>query len=293
MSSPHTTSSEHEVDVASQRRHYTLVAGDRRADVNAAVLLFHGSNQTASGLRRATGGAFDGLAVDGTVVVYLHGHRKSWHDARRNARLAAHRAGVDDVAFTAAVVEALVAEQLVDPARVFALGFSNGGQMVIRLVHEAPGLLAGAAVVAATQPVPEDFALPLPPAPAVPLPVLLVHGTRDPIVPFDGGPTSLWGFRPRGRGLSAPETAAYFARRNGVTTPPVHTDLPHRDLRDPTTVQRTDHQQNGQPPVTLYTVRGGGHTIPGAHAFPRIMGRTGRDLDTARAVAEFFALPHP
>jgi len=286
---------DHVLEVQGRRRTFTVVdAGADAVRGGAAVLVFHGSNQTTAGLRRATGRAFDELVTAGggvapTVVAYLDGYRRSWHDGRATAGLAAHRAGVDDVAFTAGVVEALVAEHGTDPGRVIAVGFSNGGQMVIRLAHEAPHLLAGAVVVGAGQPVPEDWALP--PAPAVPLPVLLVHGTRDPLVPYAGGPASLWGFRPRGRGMSALDTAAHFAARNGITTAPVTRDQPRRDPADPTSVTRTDFSQAGRPPVGLLTVHGGGHTVPGRHAFPRVMGRTSRQLDTHRAVAEFFGLP--
>jgi polyhydroxybutyrate depolymerase len=67
--------------------------------------------------------------------------------------------------------------------------------------------LSGAAIIAATQPVPDNFDLSA--DPATPLPVLLIHGTKDPLVPYDGGMASLWGFRPRGLGRSAPETAEY------------------------------------------------------------------------------------
>ena len=35
-----------------------------------------------------------------------------------------------------------------------------------------------------------------------------------------GGMASLWGFRPRGRGLTAIKSAAYYARRNGITAAP-------------------------------------------------------------------------
>lgn len=70
-----------------------------------------------------------------------------------------------------------------------------------------PHSLSGAAIIAATQPVPDNFDLSA--DPATPLPVLLIHGTKDPLVPYDGGMASLWGFRPRGLGRSAPETAEY------------------------------------------------------------------------------------
>jgi polyhydroxybutyrate depolymerase len=163
--------------------------------------------------------------------------------------------------------------------------------MVIRLVHQVPGLLAGAAVIAATQPAPESFLLP--DAPPGPLPVVLIHGTADPLVAYEGGPMSWWVrrlFRVGGVSLSAPQTAAYFAARNAITRPPAVTDLPHRQESGKTSVTRTDYQQDGKPPVTLYTVHAGGHTIPGSRKAPFVLGRTNHDLNAAEAIGQFFGL---
>ena len=101
--------------------------------------------------------------------------------------------------------------------------------------------------------------------PVTPLPVVLIHGTSDPLVPFNGGMASLWGFRPRGEGRSAPATAKYYADRNGIGVAPTTRD------RDGYAV--TTWTQPGCDPVELRTVRGGGHTIPGCRRAPFVMGR--------------------
>lgn len=80
-------------------------------------------------------------------MVYLDGYRGNWNDARKESFFPARTANVDDVAFTRAVIEKLGARKV-----FFAVGYSNGGQMVMRLIHEAPGLLGGAMIIAATLP---------------------------------------------------------------------------------------------------------------------------------------------
>jgi polyhydroxybutyrate depolymerase len=91
--------------------------------------------------------------------------------------------------------------------------------------------------------------------------------------------------------VSAPATAEAFARRNGIGTPPSEEMLPHRDPRDPTSVQRLTWRKDSEPYVVLYSVRGGGHTVPQpVFHYPRLLGRTTEDLDGPAQAIAFFHL---
>lgn len=279
------------VEVDGRPRTYTVVGPADGKPSRDLILVFHGSKQTGAKHREFTGKAFDGLADSGAaVVVYLDGHKGNWNDARQKSSFPARKEDIDDVGFTRAVIEKLATSHRIDPGRVFAVGYSNGGQMVMRLAHETPELIAGAAVIAATMPAPENFLVA--DAPPAPMPVLLVHGTKDPIVSYAGGEMSWWArtlFKVGGRSLSMPETAAYFAARNGITGKPVIRTLPKRaGSAGGTSIERTDYRRQGRPPVTLYTVHGGGHTIPGPHKAPAMLGKTNQDVNTAELVEEFF-----
>lgn len=282
------------VEVGGRSRTFSLVdgsGGGRRA----LILVFHGSKQTGAAHRHFTGGALDALAESGAAVIaYLDGHRRNWNDARKESAFPARVENIDDVAFTRRVIADLVASHDVDPRRVYAVGYSNGGQMVLRLLHETPELFAGAAVIAATMPVPESFLAPSPAPEPLPVPVLLVHGTRDPIVPYRGGRFPAWArrvFQVDGAGMSAPETARYFAHRNGMTGEPVVTRLPTGGRRPARTwVEQTDYREEGRQPVRLLTVHGGGHTVPGPRRAPLVLGRTERRVSAASALAEFLGI---
>ncbi|ANZ41545.1 hypothetical protein BBK82_41945 [Lentzea guizhouensis] len=277
------------VDVAGTTRTFTTVGAGA---AGALLLVFHGSRQTGEVHRKFTGGMFDALAESGrAVVAYLDGYRGNWNDARRESHFPARKAGTDDVGFARAVVDVLVAQGRVDPRRVFAAGYSNGGQMVIRLVHEAPGLLAGAAVIAATMPAPDNF-LAADPSPT-PLPLLVIHGMKDTIVSYDGGSFGWWQrklFKVGGSNWSAFRTAEYFAARNGITAAPAVTRLPKTSAGDPTEVELTEYREDGRPPVALYTVHQGGHTVPGPTSAPAIVGRTSHHVNTAELLGTFFGL---
>lgn len=86
---------------------------------------------------------------------------------------------MDDVAYLGALVRDLRDRAFVDPARVFLVGFSNGGMMAYRLACTDGDLFAGVASVAGTR---LDKC-----APSKPMPILHVHSTDDLVVSYKGG----------------------------------------------------------------------------------------------------------
>lgn len=227
------------------------------------------------------------------MVVYLDGYRGNWNDARAESSFPARKEHVDDVAFTRAVITSVSETHRFDPHAVVGFGYSNGGQMVFRIIHEAPELLAGVVVVAATMPDRTGFLSGFSETSVRPLPMVLVAGTADRIVPFEGGRMSWWAramFKVGGVTLSAPATAEYFARRNGITTKPSVSLLPVRhDGREATQMEQTAYRETDREPVTLYSVLGGGHTVPGATPAPAKLGRTGTDLPIEEIVGGLIA----
>ncbi|MCW2760832.1 MAG: hypothetical protein JWR85_1033 [Marmoricola sp.] len=268
-------------------RTYVVVAPDT-VKPSSMLLVLHGADSDAAQTRTLSGHTFDRLAEDGVLVVYPESHGGKWNDARAGTQAPARALGIDDVEFLSTLAADLRDEYDVAADRVFAAGFSNGGQMVIRLVHQAPELIAGAAVIASNHPTPDNM------LPEVieadrhhEMAVLCINGTEDPLVPFHGGVASLFGVEPRGPVMSSYDSALCFAERNGITAEPETEQVTTGRLA--TTVTRWREQ--GHAPVDFYTVEGGGHTIPNPdHHAPLILGRTARNLDTGAIVRDFFGL---
>lgn len=264
--------------VSGQERTFLLVTAEEQSPITAIVVVLHGSSQTAKAVRAFSGNSFDHLAAAGNVaVVYPEGLKKRWNhnDAVRNAS--------DDIAFMAALADQLHAQY--GPVPLVMAGFSNGGQFLIRLVHEMPGKLHGVGIIGATLPWAGNSAFV---DNYEPLPLLLVHGTHDLVVPYrgEGWFRSLLGRR---RGPSALETAQYFATRNGITTEPSSTVLPHRKESGRTSVTLRCFLEDGLPEVRLYTVVGGGHVVPNRHRKAIfVAGRTTQDISVADALRDFF-----
>jgi polyhydroxybutyrate depolymerase len=254
-------------------RSYLLHAGGAARPGRALVLVLHGWRGGAADIERRTRGTFDRLAdTDGAVVAYPEAlGDPRWNDGWVGIP---GIAPIDDVGFLAALIDAVAAEHGIDRKRVFAAGLSNGAGMVHRLACERPDLVAAVAPVSGGM------------APVIaracahtqgpPVSIIAMHGTADPIVPFD---------------QSIRGGVATWVKRNGCPETPVTSALPDADPADGTRT-RVDvfAQCAAGTAVELYTIEGGGHAWPGGTSplgFIR-KGPTPRDFDAAVVIWDFF-----
>ena len=245
------------------------------------VLALHGRLGDGAGQAKLSG--FNAVAdQEGFIVVYPDGYQRSWADGRGTTP--ADNAGVDDVAFLGAALDAVMAKERVDATRVYVTGMSNGGFMTERLGCDLARRFAAIAVVAA------NFDQPLAArcAPSHPLPVLLIHGSDDPLVPEAGG---LMDGEPV---LSTADTVARWATLAGCGATPSGAQLPTL-VNDGTSVARSTYSGcQGGAQVVFYNVSGGGHTWPGGYQYlpASLIGKTSRNLDASATIWRFFAGYH-
>ncbi len=251
------------------------------------VLVLHGGGRADGADMQKRLGWPEMGAREGFVAVFPNGVDAQWNDGRgvsfRKNRDNAH---VDDVGYISALIDRLVADGAIDPKRVYVTGASNGGMMSFRLACELSGKLAAVAPMIAN--VPEKIAPGC--APEKPLPLLLMNGTDDPLVPFDGGPVRVLG-REYGNVISTDRTIALWLDNNGCGAGRATTRLPDRDTSDSSTVtvHRFSPCRAGSE-VVLYEIIGGGHTLPGGDVpdRPRLMGHKNNDIDAVTEIWNFF-----
>jgi polyhydroxybutyrate depolymerase len=273
---------------AGRSRSWIAYAPAARPSDLALVLILHGSLGSGERMRTLTRYGFDLLAERyGFIAVYPDGYQQHWNDCRGGASYAANLENIDDVGFLRALVQRLVDDQGVNPSRVFATGFSNGGQMAYRLGLEAPDLVAGIAAMAASLPVPANLdCQPLGKAVAT----LVMNGTEDPVNPYAGGLVEAFGDASRGEVQSSIATASYWAELAGYPGRGVQREWPRRDPGDPTAVRSVEWSAAGRVPVSLVTIEGGGHSIPHPVLnLPRILGPTSHQLDGPEVIWDFFS----
>ena len=254
------------------------------------MLLFvlHGSKGSGRLIREMTGYQFDWLAeTENIIPVYPNGFGGHWNGCRKGASDSAHQLNVDDVGFVQAMIDYFAGHYSIDPSRVYAAGFSNGGHMCFRLAVEIPDQVKAFAAIAAHVPVPENSRC-LPPF--APVSMMLVSGTEDPINPYQGGMVSILGLIDKGEVRSAVDSAVYWLKSAEPDEPEeVHT-FPDINLDDASHVQFRQWKGAGSATVRLYTVYGGGHTIPGGTGYypAFIVGRTNQDIVIAEEIIHFF-----
>ncbi|MEM9782997.1 MAG: hypothetical protein AAF899_11010 [Pseudomonadota bacterium] len=223
------------------------------------------------------------LAREGWVVVWPFAI-DDWNDGRTDWRGRPHD-DADDIGFLRRLIDRLADAGVADPERVFVAGPSIGGIMALRLMCDAPDLVAGIAVAIAA--FAEDYECRQGPA----KPVLFIHGTEDDLVPPGGGRIGGWNplVAERGNVMAVDRTMEIIARRNGCNGFEARA-LPDRVPSDGSTVEFRRYDGCDQP-LVHFVVEGGGHTWPGSSPSglgERIVGATNQDFSATQVVQDFF-----
>ncbi|MBX3234050.1 MAG: hypothetical protein KIT84_32930 [Labilithrix sp.] len=214
----------------------------------------------------------------GFLTLFPNGVDKSWNAGECCGT--AREENVDDVGYIRELLEEVASTYCVDETRIFATGFSNGAFLSHRLGCELGDTLRAIVPVAGTLGIPEADC-----KRTTPLPVLAFHGTEDKLVPYGGGkPSGALGFLGRlldtaGTFPSPATTDAFWAKHNGAAETTV-SSFARGEV--------SCEQHEGAAPVTLCTVKGGGHQWPGTlDPFP-VMGHATKDIDATEAAVKFF-----
>ena len=242
---------------------------------NGLVINLHGAGMT--GQQQADVTDYNTVADRyGFVVAYPDGIDTTWADGR-GASLP-DRQRVDDVGFLSALIERLSHDYGVPPGRVFVTGMSAGAFMANRLVCERADLVTAIAPVSGT------LGAAMPCSPSRPVSVMAVHGTADPVVPYDGGIMN-------GRGgtsdiVSAPALAERWREMDRCPGPLVGDPAAAGEVQEMTATGCADNTE-----VTLVRINGGGHTWPaGRFSLPAdVVGPTSFAVNASAASAQFFA----
>ena len=189
-------------------------------------------------------------------------------------------APVDDIGFFNQMLDHLASNFSVDTSRIYAVGLSEGGFMSLRLGCALGDRIAAIAAVGAAMPKTMIC------LPSRPVPLLMIDGTSDPVVPYGGGTEHNLSLST----LSVENSAKAWAKIDRCSDKPERSKLsPHEKGGMETKVDTyTGCQQNAQ--VVLYSVKGAGNTWPGGEQYEaeNTIGKTSHDIDANEVIWSFF-----
>jgi polyhydroxybutyrate depolymerase len=251
------------------------------------VMVFHGGGGDGIGTSRLT--KFNQLAdKENFLVVYPNGIGNNWNDGRESFEASqAHKEKIDDVAFVNAMIDAIAKEYKIDSKRIYSTGISNGGIFSHYLGANVSNRIAAIAPVVGgmADPFYKNF------KPKEPVSVLIIQGTADPLVPYNGGYLA----RNRGKIISTDDAVKLWSKNNGTKETPTATESFDKDKTDNCTVDKFVWSGGkNKTEVVLYKLNGGGHTWAGSSQYlPRIaIDEVCRDINATEVIWEFFK-QHP
>ena len=274
------------LDYDGRSRHAVLLVPSADHKPDHLVIMLHGAGGNAQRIRRFTGYSLEqpDFSAD-WIVVYPEGLGGTWNDCRTTPSYPAIQESVDDVGFLAELILSLRKRYSIPAEDVLIAGFSNGGQMAIRFAIEKPESIGSLAVIAAQLPgesesrCDRDISL---------TNSLWINGTKDPFVPWEGGPS----FGPSGTELgpvrSVPETIRSFLEPYSDIELASTRKLPETDGNPSTWVIEHDWRTEKGIVLRQLVLHGAGHVVPQKSVkLPDIAGPAAGDVVLAEVICSF------
>lgn len=187
----------------------------------------------------------------------------------------------DDIAFFNQMLDQVSSKFSADPSRVYAVGLSEGGFMSLRMACSLSDRVAAVASVGAAMPKTMIC------LPSRPVPVLMINGTSDPVVPYGGGTEHNMSLST----LSAEDSSKDWGKIDRCNDKPEKGKWVSKAKGG--TETKTDAyegcQQNAQ--VELYSLKGAGNTWPGGEQYEaeNTVGKTSQDVNGDEIVWNFLS----
>jgi len=229
---------------------------------------------------------------NGFIVIYPNAIDKSWTIPGFSTRSKGTDSTVDDVHFISVLLDTVIQNYKGDSTNVFTTGISRGGEFSLYLAYKLSGRITAIAPVCASVPVPvlKHYSF------RHPTPVLLINGTNDPLIPYDGGYGKYLRTNEPNEGFDMAPTEDLIRKivilEDSITViskTPVTTSVPDNDPDDGCNAIKYEYHSGGVT-VILIKVINGGHTWPGGKQYlPKfIIGRVCRDFNAEDEIFNFF-----
>ena len=252
------------------------------ADKLPLVIILHGHGGSGKQIMKSTN--FNKLSdKDRFIAVYPDGINKGWNDGRE----VEGNDKYDDLKFMSLLIDRIRDNYNPDTNRIFATGMSNGAIFSFYLALKLSNRILAIAPVAANIPelLVKDY------YPENPVSLMLINGTADPLIKYEGGKVGFKIGKSHGWTISTDSTINIFKTLDKCNNEPVITEIPDINVDDDCFATKYEFV-NGlkDTKVILIKIENGGHSWPGgAQYLPRfLVGNVCGDFDAATVIWEFF-----
>jgi polyhydroxybutyrate depolymerase len=209
------------------------------------------------------------------------GNKLNWNDCRIHP----DEKNADDVGFISKLIDWSIVNYKVNSKKVFVTGVSNGGLMSYRLALEIPQKITAITAFNANLYKESECK-----NTNIPIPVMIVNGTKDEFMPFYGGKTK---FRHEDA-LSSQETVDFWVKNNFSGNLP-KTEITKfggsKPIKSITCTIYDPESSTNQ--IRYYEIEGAGHAMPGkkyvlSRFAQRIVGKQNQAIEGAELAWDFF-----
>ena len=261
------------INIDGKKREYYLSLPEDTSKPFPLIINFHGFLSHA--IEQQEFSQMDNYAhLNGVGVIYPEGINKSWNIGKDMM------SEENDIGFVNALIDSVTSKYNIDSDRIYACGFSNGGEFSYELMCGLSNKIAAFGSVGGNFIINEKRSCNI----NREIPLIHIHGTKDRLAKYNGY---------NGYFLSTISSVDFWAKHNQLDKMVVE-NIEDIHKKDRTTVERyTFYKDNSDTKVIHLKVINGGHVWLGSPTFDLfyqklLFGRNNHEINSSKELVDFF-----
>ena len=261
------------INIDEKKREYYLSLPEDTSKPFPLIINFHGFLSHA--IEQQEFSQMDNYAhLNGVGVIYPEGINKSWNIGKDMM------SEENDIGFVNALIDSVTSKYNIDSDRIYACGFSNGGEFSYELMCGLSNKIAAFGSVGGNFIINEKRSCNI----NREIPLIHIHGTKDRLAKYNGY---------NGYFLSTISSVDFWAKHNQLDKMVVE-NIEDIHKKDRTTVEKyTFYKDNSDTKVIHLKVINGGHVWLGSPTFDLfyqklLFGRNNHEINSSKELVDFF-----
>ena len=261
------------INIDGKKREYYLSLPEDTSKPIPLIINFHGFLSHA--IEQQEFSQMDNYAhLNGVGVIYPEGINKSWNIGKDMM------SEENDIGFVNALIDSVTSKYNIDSDRIYACGFSNGGEFSYELMCGLSNKIAAFGSVGGNFIINEKRSCNI----NREIPLIHIHGTKDRLAKYNGY---------NGYFLSTISSVDFWAKHNQLDKMVVE-NIEDIHKKDRTTVEKyTFYKDNSDTKVIHLKVINGGHVWLGSPTFDLfyqklLFGRNNHEINSSKELVDFF-----